>query len=386
MLETEQKITKARAGLILDQPFFGALALRLQAKADPQVATAYTDGKVMGFNPAWIKDLSLSQVKGLWAHEVLHCGCAHHVRRQGRDPHKWNLATDQAINHILVNAGFELPADPLLDPAYKDKSAEEIYSLMGDPPGQGPGPQGPGPGPDQGEDPGGCGAVRDGQGDQGQALGPQDLAQEEQNWKVALAQAAQQAKAMGDLPADLARLVNEIVHPKLNPYEILRQFIEMSARNDYSWTPANRRYMAQGFYLPSLRSQELPEIVIAVDTSSSVTDEELAQFAAEISGILEAYDTTIRVIYCDTEVTGEPEIFTRDDLPIRLQARGGGGTDFRPPFRWVQDQELTPACLVYLTDMDCNRYPSDPGFPVLWAKIGTWPSNPPPFGELIEID
>ncbi len=121
----------------------------------------------MGFNPAWIKDLSLSQVKGLWAHEVLHCACAHHVRRQGRDPRKWNLATDQAINHILVNVGFELPTDPHLNPAYQEKAAEEIYSLMGDPPSQGPGPQdqGQGPGQDPGEDPGGCGAVRDGQGD-----------------------------------------------------------------------------------------------------------------------------------------------------------------------------------------------------------------------------
>jgi predicted metal-dependent peptidase len=160
----------------------------------------------------------------------------------------------------------------------------------------------------------------------------------------------------------------------------------MSARNDYSWTPPNRRYLSQGFYLPSLRSEELPEIVIAVDTSGSVTAEELAQFAAEISGILEAYDTTITVIYCDTGINGDPEIFTREDMPLKLNAKGGGGTDFRPPFAWVQKQGLTPACLIYLTDMACSSFPFDPGYPVLWAKIGTWKSNPPPFGEVIEID
>lgn len=380
MLETDQKLTKARAGLILDQPFFGSLALRLQAVADPGCGTAWTDGQKMGFDPAWIKELTLNQVKGLWAHEVLHCACAHHVRRQARNPKKWNVATDYAINQILLNAGFQLPAGNLVNPAYQDMSAEEIYNLVPDPPPD----QGGGGG--QGEDPGGCGAVRDGQDAQGKPLGPQDLAREEQNWKVALAQAAQQAKACGNLSADLARLVDEIVHPKLNPYELLRQFLEMSARNDYSWTPPNRRYLSQGFYLPSLRSEELPEIVIAVDTSGSVTAEELAQFAAEVSGILEAYETKITVIYCDTEVSGDPEIFTREDLPLKLNAKGGGGTDFRPPFAWVADNELSPACLIYLTDMACSRFPLDPGYPVMWAKIGPWQSNPPPFGEIIEID
>ena len=73
------------------------------------------------------------------------------------------------------------------------------------------------------------------------------------------------------------------------------------------------------------------------------------------------------------------------DIP-KIPRVGGGGTDFRPPFKWVQDQELEPACLIYLTDMDCRRYPVDPGYPVLWAKIGTWPTQPPPFGDVIEID
>ena len=159
----------------------------------------------------------------------------------------------------------------------------------------------------------------------------------------------------------------------------------MSARNDYSGTPPNRRYISQGFYLPSLRSLELPAVVVAVDTSGSVTEEDLAQFAAEISGILEAYETEITVIYCDSGINGEPEVFTREDLPLKLQARGGGGTDFRPPFKFVAEHDLTPACLIYLTDLECSRFPSDPGYPVLWARIGKYGDNPP-FGEVIEID
>ena len=405
MFEAEQKIRKARAGLILDQPFFGALALRLQLKADPGCKTAWTDGQVLGYDPSYIKEISLDEIKGLWAEEVLHNGLCHHTRRGDRDPKQWNLAADQAIFHILKSSGFALPDDCQPDPRFKDRSAEDIYTMMGqdkkpDPAGkpdaggsqdpQGTPGQGPGQGPQEqkpGRQPGqGRGDVRDATGDQGQAMGPQDLAQEEQNQKVAMSQAAQQAKACGNLPGDLVRLVQDLVHPKLNPYDILRQFLEMSARNDYSWCPPNRRYLGQGFYLPSLRSEELPAVVVAVDTSGSVDQAELDQFAAEISGILEAYDTNVTVIFCDSGINGDPETFTREDLPLTLKARGGGGTDFRPPFKWVQDQELEPACLIYLTDMDCRRYPVDPGYPVLWAKIGTWPTQPPPFGDVIEID
>ena len=371
MDEALKKLTKARAGLILDNPFFGSLALRLQLVADPECETAWTDGQKLGYNPDFILGLSLDVTKSLIAHEVMHCACAHHVRRGSREPIKWNQAGDYAINGILQNSGFKIPAEWLTDARFTDMASEEIYNLLPDPdPGSGGGP----------------GEVRDGKDQHGKPLPPPSQAQEEQSWKVAMTQAAQQAKACGNLPADLARLVDSIVHPKLNPYEILRQFLEMSARNDYAWTPPNRRYLAQGFYLPSLRSEELPEIVIAVDTSGSVSEDDLAQFAAEISGILEAYDTKITVLYCDHALNGEPQIFTREDLPLTLQARGGGGTDFRPPFRWIQNQELTPACLIYLTDLCCSAYPCDPGFPVLWAKIGQWSFDPPPFGDVIEID
>jgi predicted metal-dependent peptidase len=372
-VEIERKISKARAGLILDQPFFGALALRLQVTADPTCRTAWTDGAKFGYNPEWIDSLTLPEVKALWAHEVMHNACAHHVRRDNRGPAKWNQAADYAINGILENSGFDLPPGALLNPAYQDKTAEEIYNLL------------PEPDPGAGTDPGGTGEVRDATDEQGRPLQAQGQAQETQNWKVAITQAAQQARACGNLPADLARLVNDIVHPKLNPYEILRQFLEMSARNDYSWTPPNRRYISQGFYLPSLRSLELPAVVIAVDTSGSIDEQNLAQFSAEISGILEAYETEITVIYCDSGINGEPEIFTREDLPLKLQARGGGGTDFRPPFEYVDAHELTPACLIYLTDLDCHSYPRDPGYPVLWARIGKYGNNPP-FGDVVEID
>jgi predicted metal-dependent peptidase len=370
MKDEEKKLTKARAGLILDQPFFGALSLRLKMEQKPGYGTVGTDGARLVWDPEYIKDLSLEQVKALWAEEVLHCGLSHHLRRGARDHKKWNMACDQAIFHILRDAGFVLPSDSQVNPAYKGKTAEQVYSLMPEaPPGGG----------------GGWGEVEDGKNDAGQTLQPSELDAAEADWKVAMTQAAQSAKMQGNLPSELARLVDCWVNPKAPWQDLLRQFVEMSAKNDYSWVPPSRRYLAQGFYLPSLRSAELPEIVIAVDTSGSITQGELNTCAAEITGILEAWDTTIHVVYADADLQGS-QVFTREDLPLKLDARGGGGTDFRAAFAWIEEQGLEPAAMIYLTDLDCSQYPRDPGFPVLWAKVGTWPSRKPPFGDVVEID
>lgn len=399
MMMAKDQIKKARAGLILDQPFFGSLALRLEVVEDLTCETAWTDGKRLGFNPEFVENLNLDQIKGLLAHEVMHCACAHQARRQGREHDKWNMAGDYAINPLLQDSGFTLPGEPLIDPAYSGKSADEIYGLLpkpepdqdqGQDQGQGQGDQGQGQGQGQGQDqgqqgqgggdPGGCGEVRDALGPDGQQPSQADLNQQAQDWKVAATQAAQQAKAMGNLPAGMERWVQELIDPKVDWREILRRFIDMNARNDYAWTPPNRRFVHMGLYLPSLRSEELAAIVVAIDTSGSISADELDQFASELSEILEHYDTNIDVLYCDAHLAGH-EAFTQQDIPLELHPKGGGGTDFRPPFGWVDQQGIDPACFVYLTDLQCNRYPDAPGYPVLW--VATDKGKQPPFGEVV---
>ena len=394
-MTAKDKITKARAGLILDAPFFGSLALRIKLQEDPSAKTAWIDGKTMGYNPTFIDGLTLAETKGVLAHEVMHVAAAHHARRQNREPGKWNKAGDAAINQALLDAGFSLPAKHI--PGEND-SAESIYSRLPDQPTQDNGQQGegdggsgqgsPGPGDQSGSDPdpGGCGEVRDYPGDGDGPATPAEMAQAEAEAKVAAAQAAQQAKAQGKLPASLARLVEEILEPKADWRQILARFVERAARNDYSWSHPNRRYIHAGLYLPGMHSQEIGSIAIAVDTSVSISARELAEFAAEISGILDAYDTRAQVIYCDTEI-GRTEEFTKQDLPLVLNPSGGGGTDFRPPFTWIEEHaDQAPACLVYLTDGYCSDFPeAAPEYPVLWALTEGNSRFKPPFGEVIEI-
>lgn len=378
------KMQKARAGLIFDSPFFASIALRLRLVVDPSCQTAYTDGSVLGYNPEFVESLPLDEVKGLVAHEVGHVMLAHHLRRQGRDIKKWNIAADYALNDVLLAAGFKLPEGGLRGMG-TDKSAEYIYgNLPDEPPQDSEDGQGDGQGQSQqGQgDPGGCGEVRDAQNGQGQALTPSELAAAEAEVKVMVAQAAQTAKMMGTLPAGLARLVGEIVEPKISWREVLRRFLTTSAKNDYSWMPPNRRHVHAGIYLPSLRSEELPEIVVAVDTSGSIGQREIDQFAAELTSVLQEFQTTCTVLYCDSKI-GKTETFTSQDLPLTLNPVGGGGTDFKPPFQWVIDQDVNPACLIYLTDLECNSFPEEPGYPVLWANIGKEQNMP--FGEVITI-
>jgi predicted metal-dependent peptidase len=245
---------------------------------------------------------------------------------------------------------------------------------------------GQGSGQPQGRKPGqGWGDVLDGTDDQGAKLSHSDLDQAENEWKIAMNQAAQVAKAQGNLPADLARMVQELINPRIPWVEQLRSYLELIARNDYNFAFPSRRYICGGIYIPSLRSQELPEIVMVLDTSDSITQKEFDIAAAEVTGLLDAYDTTVHVVYCSNRVT-ETQTFTRADYPLQFTGKGRGGTDFRPAFQWVDDQGITPAVLIYLTDLECSRYPLDPGYPVIWARVdhGRKVGNPP-FGEIIEI-
>ena len=143
--------------------------------------------------------------------------------------------------------------------------------------------------------------------------------------------------------------------------------------------------MSSGVILPTLYNQELPPIVIGVDTSGSINQDELKQFAGEIDDILNQYPTTLTVMYCDTSVR-HIEIFTAEDRPIRLEAKGGGGTKFAPVFEAANKMEDQPACLVYLTDMEVREkdFGPEPDYPVLWVNTGQR-CKQPPFGEMIRF-
>jgi predicted metal-dependent peptidase len=137
-----------------------------------------------------------------------------------------------------------------------------------------------------------------------------------------------------------------------------------------------------GLYLPGLRSEELGDVVLAVDTSGSIGKEELNRFASEAQGILDAYDCELTILYHDAEIQGIDH-WTPAEGPLVLSPKGGGGTDHRPVFDWLSQQGMAPSCLICLTDLDSIFPETAPPFPVLWAVTG--PRNNPPFGLCVQV-
>ena len=126
---TVQKLTRSRVQLLILQPFFGTLCLRLKL-IPGDLPTMATDGSRIVYNPAFVDQLKPAELEGTLAHEVMHCALGHQCRRGNRDPGLWNEAADFAINPILIANGFTLPAGALIDPAFANLSAEEIYARL----------------------------------------------------------------------------------------------------------------------------------------------------------------------------------------------------------------------------------------------------------------
>lgn len=375
-MNAENKILKARTSLILDHPFFGCLVMKLNMIESREFQTAATNGKVIFYNPEFIESLSLQEVIGLLAHEVMHIALGHMWRQENRELKKWNVATDYTINYNLEKTGFSLPEGGLTMPnLYQELSAEEIYGKLPDNP-QGGGGSGSGNQGQDNIDPGGYGAVIPIEGE--------NPTKEISEIKAAINQALQVSQ--GSLPQELEREIKETLETKVPWYVLLRDMIEMSARNDFNWNHPSPRYLSSGIVLPGLISEEIPEVVIAIDTSASITEEQLSIFAAESSAVLGAYDTTVRVIYCDARIQGE-DTFTRADLPLELKLLGGGGTKFAPVFEHVQKQGYSPSCLIYFTDLAGSFPELEPDYPVMWLvpKPRDGVERDAPFGAKVKF-
>jgi predicted metal-dependent peptidase len=353
------------------------------------------------------------------AHEVLHCALAHHCRRGQREPRLWNRAADLAINPLLIANGFHLPAGALIDASFSGMSAEEIYAELNKQE-TGAQPQAPPQaGCRDGEKGGGgtqkigggreasstdpgrkssdqhpasdahtstgeatFGEVLDAAGAAGESSSEADRVEQQREWSVAAEQALRSAAACGRTPAGVARPLTETRATKLDWRAILHDFIFAQSPQDYRWSPPNRRYVSAGRYLPSIEKTGLGEIVVAVDTSGSVRARELEDFMSEIAAIAEdARPQRIHVVCADAAVQAEAEFAPGE--PIAIEAAGGGGTDFRPVFRWVEERGLAPACLIYLTDLRCHCFPDSVEYPVLWV---TSSKRRAPIGETIRME
>ena len=371
MQDVTKRISKAKTALILEHPFIGSVALNMPMSIDNSVPTAATNGKRVLFNEEFCNGLSDEELKFLVAHECMHPMLEHNFRRGERDAYKWNQAADYVINKLLTDEGIgKMPEQGLLDETIYlngGGTSDGIFNLLPDTPDDGQGNGG------QGQPLDSC---EDGQGS------PAEVSQQQAEWKVKVAQAAQSAKMMGKMSAGLERLVDAILKPKVDWRDVLQRFVVKCRSDQRSWARPNRRFLSQGLYLPSVSGESLGEIAFAVDCSGSIDQDEINQFASEISTVWQDQrPTKVHVIYFDSEVSHYDE-FEQDNEPV-VKPHGGGGTAFSPVFKYMADKGIEPVACIFLTDLCCDDFGDAPDYPVLWVSTH---DDKAPFGEVVMME
>jgi predicted metal-dependent peptidase len=409
-IEALAKVTKARSAMVQHQVFFGVLAMRLEIAITAVTATADVDGTRIRFNPGFVERCTVPELAGIWSHEVLHCATGQVYRQHGRESDLWNLACDAIVNPVVIAAGLTLPRGCYLRPdlatlgadqAYKTLLAERDAQQPPEPEPESEGNDDSGPddsesseggtgdagsddgGPAGNPDPGGCGGMRAPTDDAGTSLEQADIADALEDWHVAAMQAASIAAAAGQGAQTCKDLVKAEQAPVIDWCQVLREFFTTASKNDYSMSRPNRRYLAAGYYLPSLHSTTLQNIGVFVDTSGS-TWAWRKRFAAELSGIMEdVRPANIHVVMCHKSVHGY-QVYTPDDLPLVMDMSETGGTDFKPPFAFMASLGIDLDCAVYLTDLEgyAALFPPEPDYPVLWVS---GERQAAPFGTVLKL-
>ena len=372
MKKLTTKLAKAKTALILEHPFVGTIALSMPFEFDESIKTAATNGKRIKFNPEFVDSLTDEEVKFLVAHECFHPMLEHNFRRGERQGKRWNMAADYVINKLLTDESIgRMPKVGLLDANIYNAghgTSEGIYNILPEQDESG--------GSGAGEPGGPLDDCEDGDGS------PAEQQQQQAEWKVKVAQAAQAAKMMGKMTANMQRLVDEVLQPKVDWREVLQKFLVKARTDQRSFARFNRRFIAQGLYLPSVSGEQMGEVCFAVDCSGSIDQKTVNQFASEIKRVKEdLMPERIHVLYFDSEVSHVESYEQHDDLDIK--PHGGGGTDFAPVFEKIIKLGINPVAIVFLTDLCCNSFGDQPDAPVLWV---TTDPGKAPFGEVVEMN
>jgi predicted metal-dependent peptidase len=355
------KIIVARIGLLLRHPFFGNMATRLKIKdASEWCNTAATDGRHLFYSREFFEKLTPKQVEFVVAHEILHNVFDHLSRAENRNKRIWNAAIDYCVNGQLIR-------DKIGDGNFKDiqiyhdtkhygKSAEQIYDEIFNEMdeqelealGQALDDHIDWEGDGEGDGKGGDGSK---QGKGRPQYSKEELRKIRDEIREAAVTAAQAAGA-GNTPAEVQRLIKELTEPKMNWRQILRQQIQSTIRNDYTFARPSRKGWHTGAVLPGMNFDETIDICVSIDTSGSISDAQAKDFLSEIKGIMDEYkDFNIKVWCFDTEVYNEQTFDAQSGEDItQYQPVGGGGTEFLANWAYMKENEIVPKKFIMFTD------------------------------------
>ena len=343
------KIIVARVGLLLRHPFFGNMATRLKIQdASEWCSTAATDGRSIYFSREFFEPLTVKQIEFVIAHEILHNVFDHMGRTEGRNRKIFNIAADYCVNGQLIRdrIGEQPPEIKIYhDSKYYGWSAEQVYDEIHDSMDE--------------EELAALGQLLDDHVDwsnNGGKDGQPQYTKEQlksirDEMREAVMQAAQ-AAGSGNVPASVARMIKDLTEPKMNWREILRQQIQSTIKNDYTFMRMNRKGWHMNAVLPGQNYQETIDIAVAIDMSGSISDAQAKDFMTEIKGIMDEYQDFKLKIWCfDTKVYNEADFngYNMDEF-MDYEPMGGGGTEFDVNWDYMKENDICPKKFIMFTD------------------------------------
>jgi predicted metal-dependent peptidase len=216
---------------------------------------------------------------------------------------------------------------------------------------------------------------------QEQEISPEALEALQQELQEHFEQIFAKHKRQGELPKGLEMVVPELFSHAIDWREALYRYIADYSKSSYSFMPPNMKYLYRGICLPALGS-DLLRIVIAIDSSGSVDENLMGTFLAEVNSIMLSHPNyEIDIITADAQVRDHKTYLPGEAL--RYEVSGGGGTDFRPVFDYIDRHIDYPALLLYFTD-GMGIYPEhEPHYDLLWIMLE---DREVPFGEVLVLD
>jgi predicted metal-dependent peptidase len=381
------KIGKAKARLLLDSPYFGTLASRLALDISDDIPGFLSDGLKLEYNPAYVERLDGGECEFMLANGAMHAALVYERRQQGRMGWLWQLATDHAINAMLVENGFALPPRVNYEPRFEGMYAEAIYAQLKDE------IENEEYSDDERNDTGYDennrkkhdelkNAESDREPDRNRSQMKAENTVDESLFDHFEKAVREMAQTRGDLPLGLERFFIPTPVATVDWRSELSHALNRHLRSDYRMMPPSKKLLYERIYLPSPTSETL-DLVIAIDSSGSVDETLLGVFIAETESLLETFaDYRIELLVSDAKVQSHRQFYPGE--PVAFTLKGGGGTDFRPVFEWIERHTPMAPLLLYFTDLD-GRFPDAPP-PIDTVWITPESAGQAPFGRTIRIN
>ena len=364
------KLSQAKAKLLLSHPYFGTLATKLEIVVNDNIEAFKSDGIKLEINGDYLEGLEGSEVEFVLANGAMHASLAHEARRKKRSGWLWQMATDIAINDMLLQNGFNMPYGAEYRKRFSGMYAEEIYAQLRDD------------------------ILLEDENLEYEAHESEDIELEEQTsyeredeifQEQLLAEEAisllEEKMQMGEAPQSIERFFEIGNVGKIDWREELRIALERFFRDDYVMMPPSKKLLYRGIYLPSSISKTV-RLVIAIDSSGSVDEVLLNEFMGEVNFLMTLVPNyEIELLVCDDTIHSHKTFYSGEALDVVV--KGGGGTDFRPVFAFIEKNFDDVRLLLYFTDME-GIFPKEKvDFPVKWV---TPKEGIAPFGEVLLLD